>query len=578
MPSRRHRRHSAKNAPPRRVWLLVAGQLAVAAALTWYIWDLPALDTPVRIPWLVMIPLVYLAELTVVHLQFGRDAHSFSMSEVPLVIGLFFTDPLGLVAAQLIGNALALSINRRQAPVKLGFNLSQFTIQAALAVIVFRAVLGDRDPEGVFGWIGILLALGLAVVVANALINLAIHLAGGSIERSERLKVLKLGGVAALMNASLGLVAVTVMWTRPWAAWVAAVPPVVLYLAYRSYVVQEREHKLLQGLYEATKVLHGSHRFDKIAQAAIAHACSMFEAERVEILVLPGDVEDGGYHASGGPGEPETTVQPVNGKVARRLWTGSYRSGEPGLIRGDTGRRWQAGRPSYDGMVAPIEGRDGILGAVVVTEPLGDVRTFTARDLRFLVALAGQVGVSLETGRLEDSLAQVTRLKEDLRHQATHDSLTGLANRALLEEHLQEAIEDTSDGGTLAALILLDLDDFKAVNDSLGHQAGDELLVAVAKRLKSCCRPHDTVARFGGDEFALLLQGLTRPEDAARVAERIKAALGRPFLISGRSVTSGASSGIALVQPGQDAETLVRLADEAMYAAKRQRKGTFDRT
>jgi diguanylate cyclase (GGDEF)-like protein/PAS domain S-box-containing protein len=152
-------------------------------------------------------------------------------------------------------------------------------------------------------------------------------------------------------------------------------------------------------------------------------------------------------------------------------------------------------------------------------------------------------------------------LQNRLRHQATHDSLTGLPNRALFSERLDEAI------GEPLALLLIDLDGFKAINDTYGHPAGDTLLVAVASRLRRCVRPEDTPARLGGDEFAVVLPGADR-EEAEHVARRLAALLTETVAVDGVLLTVQASIGIA-TGPTDDPELLMRNADEAMYASKR---------
>jgi diguanylate cyclase (GGDEF)-like protein len=171
-------------------------------------------------------------------------------------------------------------------------------------------------------------------------------------------------------------------------------------------------------------------------------------------------------------------------------------------------------------------------------------------------------------------LAHVTRLKDDLHFRALHDVLTGLGNRALLWEALSK-LDDPSRGSRQSAVLLLDLDDFKTVNDTLGHQAGDHLLVEVARRLEACCRPDDTIARLGGDEFAILLDRMSSLGDATTVAGRISDALSRPMVLSGRPVVPQASMGIALVRSGTPPDELMRQADQAMYESKARGKGAY---
>jgi diguanylate cyclase (GGDEF)-like protein/PAS domain S-box-containing protein len=168
--------------------------------------------------------------------------------------------------------------------------------------------------------------------------------------------------------------------------------------------------------------------------------------------------------------------------------------------------------------------------------------------------------------------------EEQLAHQAFHDPVTKLANRALFSDRVEHALMRAGRGVPEIAVMFIDLDDFKTINDSLGHAAGDEVLQEVARRLKIAVRPTDTVARFGGDEFAVLLDGVTGSEEAADAAARILRALDLPVTIDGKNVFPRASVGICLV--GEDFETpeaeeLLRNADVAMYMAKRDSKGSY---
>jgi diguanylate cyclase (GGDEF)-like protein/PAS domain S-box-containing protein len=171
-------------------------------------------------------------------------------------------------------------------------------------------------------------------------------------------------------------------------------------------------------------------------------------------------------------------------------------------------------------------------------------------------------------------ITQRRTLERELSHQAFHDSLTQLANQTLFRDRVDHALHRADRHGGAVAVLFMDLDDFKSVNDSLGHSVGDELLVAMAGRLRSCLRADDTSARLGGDEFAVLLEDI-HDEEPEMVAGRILESLRSPFKVGGRELTVGASIGIALNTSDLDTEDLLRNADMAMYTAKKAGRGGF---
>ncbi|TAJ13527.1 MAG: diguanylate cyclase [Planctomycetota bacterium] len=184
---------------------------------------------------------------------------------------------------------------------------------------------------------------------------------------------------------------------------------------------------------------------------------------------------------------------------------------------------------------------------------------FELNDLNFAQLVAGWIGQELTELALEEQLA----------HQATHDALTGVPNRALLHDRAEQALANTLRAGESVGLLYLDLDGFKQVNDELGHAAGDRVLVAVAQRLRPLLREGDTLARLGGDEFAVLLPRMESRAGAELVAERVLAAFAQPFARGTQPTQLGCSIGIAVApEDGDTVEALMHRADEAMYAAK----------
>ncbi len=169
-------------------------------------------------------------------------------------------------------------------------------------------------------------------------------------------------------------------------------------------------------------------------------------------------------------------------------------------------------------------------------------------------------------------------LQDQLVHEASHDSLTALANRSLFRDRVERVLRTANGRPAKLTVLFLDLDGFKEVNDSLGHATGDMLLIQVAERLRSCVRPIDTVARLGGDEFAVLIADKSSERDGTAVADRITRALREPFKLEGREIEVGASIGIAATdQDVEDADHLLRNADLAMYRAKATGAGGFER-
>jgi diguanylate cyclase (GGDEF)-like protein len=220
--------------------------------------------------------------------------------------------------------------------------------------------------------------------------------------------------------------------------------------------------------------------------------------------------------------------------------------------------------------------------------PLDSVELFAQFTLGVVTAVVAHVyawmlplllTLALVIYRSRKRQLQLHTQSEAFMHQAMHDPLTGLPNRAFFVERLTEALARATQQQQAIAILFLDLDRFKVVNDSLGHAVGDQLLIAVAKRLQACVRPQDTVARLGGDEFTMLIADITHAADAIRVADRINEVLRAPFLLAQHEVVITTSIGITLSGAGfgqHDLEDLLRDADTAMYSAKHKGKARHE--
>jgi diguanylate cyclase (GGDEF)-like protein len=564
---------------PSRVWLFIAA----VAALSAEVWapilahgGLPAVYDGVSLRWWQLAGAFYLAEVFVVHLQFRKQAHTLSLTEIGLVLGLFFASPANLLVAQVAGATVALSVHRRQRPIKLAFNLAQMPLCTGIALLVFRSLPHD-GPESVQTWAIVLLAVAVAHTVGVGLVSAVIGVAEAKFVAPQLPRTLGVSLVGALATASLGIAGVVLIAYRPPAGLLLVVPALVCVAAFRAYMGQREQREHLEFLYESMRETQGAPEFGLAIGQLLIAARRLVRAEYAEIqLLAPKPGEPVLRSISGPAGEalmhPET-VAPADqlafdriAQAQRPLLLGRRRNTHPL-------DRFLAERGLGDAIVGTLRGEERALGFLIVGNRAGDIGTFTETERELFERFADHASVLLENSRLEQSLAQVTELQEELRHQAYHDALSGLPNRVLFTDQVTETLARTSGSEAAHAVLFLDLDHFKNINDSWGHAAGDELLVQVADRLRGQIRPGDVAARLGGDEFALLLQdtGAAEAEDAAL---RILDSLNTTYSVAGKEAKIHASIGIAVTGSHADtAEELIRNADTAMYVAKRKGHG-----
>lgn len=420
-----------------RVWLLTAVLVVLAVGVyLGAVRELVPVSAPMRIPLWALTLMFLVAELLVVHLQFRREAFSFSLSEVPLVIGLFFAQPLDLVLAQVLGAAAALALHRRQPVVKLGFNLSHLTLETGIALVVFHGIVGAASPMGPAGWVGALVAALVAAAIADVAVWMAISLADREWKPGLLLEGFVFGKVAAVTNSSVGLAAAIMLWREPLGVWLLVVPLATVMVAYRAYTSQRHKQEAITQLYESGRALQRSVRLDRTIATLLEQARDLFRAELAGIILLPEGVSDLASRTMLGPGD-QVRVDQVALDPTEGVWARVASEGRsvllPHPIDNERLRDHFAAQGIRDAMVAAIHVEDRVVGVLEVGNRIGEVDTFDEEDLKLFETLAGNGSFAIEkarlVGRLEESLDRLTetnRVKDDFVATVSHELRTPL--------------------------------------------------------------------------------------------------------------------------------------------------------
>jgi diguanylate cyclase (GGDEF)-like protein len=355
-------------------------------------------------------------------------------------------------------------------------------------------------------------------------------------------------------------------------------PVAVVLLAYRSFLSESSKSRGLEFLYSASGLITGAEDFEAGLLDLLDFSRETFHAEIAEVVLLSDDGA-AAYRTSFGPGDSSRALEAVDPAVVREILALTMTRNGAALYRPESGDplRARAGIEIGSVLVAQLRDELGVLGALFVARDRDAVvEVFTKEEFRLFQTFANHLGTTIEKSRLSTSLAQLRALEQKLAHQAYHDALTGLANRVLFHDRINDALARADEGAGMVSVLFIDLDDFKTVNDTMGHAAGDALLTAIASRIAACVGPDALAARLGGDEFAVLLPNVTHEIEARAAADRVLVALGDPVVIDGEAIVTHASIGIASHVGAKDADELMKHADVAMYTAKRNGKGRFD--
>src|SRR5579875_2316925 len=370
--------------------------------------------------------------------------------------------------------------------------------------------------------------------------------------------------------ASAGVVAATAVSIAAIAAWgrnaaLALLAVAVLWLSalWRRNSSLRQRYSGLQMLYGFTQLVGASLKAEAVTEEVLAEARKLLSADIAEIALLDEKTGACAYRlrSQEGPAGAGGDVPP-RGLEDEPAWTTVVERRSPVLLRRGSKDPYLARVGVTDCILAPLVAENRVVGTIMVANRSGNLGTFDKDDLHIFATLANHASVAFENGRLVERLR---REAEERRYEALHDPLTGLPNRMLFIQR----VEEVTAGGEAAGVMLMDLDRFKEINDTLGHHNGDFLLREVAGRLLTALRRRDTVARLGGDEFAILLPSVLSADEVLEAAQRVVRVLQQPFRLEGLSVDVGASIGVAMYPDhGDDAATLLRRADVAMYEAK----------
>ena len=528
-----------------RVVLLATAMLVVAAALVVAAPGGTAalVSAPV---WMVLLVAVGFAaaERAVFHLEHRREAITVSLSEVPMLYAAIFVDLRLAVAARVVGGMAAVLSERRIPRYKALFNVAQFAVEVALAGFLLRGVTGSRGMADEWYLAVGVPAVATASIVGSLFVSAAVAQFEGDFLRRAGSDLRTASWMCALYASIGGLIASPAL-LAPWLAPFAIAPVVVFWLYLRHQAAVSQQLQDVRDLHGFAGRVAGEVDLDEIGRVAVTETASLLRAADCSLFVLADD-RFVPLASHGEPMEPPCERAMAVCRVEIDDDTGA----PPEVLPDGT-------------CLAPLVADRRRIGALAVRGRLGVNDEFDETDLDRLKTLADQLAATVARGLLHRKLER----------EARHDALTGLANRRTFERHV-ESLQIPADH--TAFVVMLDLDRFKEVNDTLGHAAGDELLVEVAERLRDVVAADDILARFAGDEYAI---AGVRP-DAEQVDELARdciEALGRRYSIGGLEIVVNASAGVALddgaLAQALRTPTMLRHADIAMYHAKQHHLG-----
>ncbi|HEY8823179.1 MAG TPA: EAL domain-containing protein, partial [Dermatophilaceae bacterium] len=463
-----------------------------------------------------------------------------------------------LVLARLLGSLTAL-LWQRIAAEKITYNTAAYCFEAALSGTLLRAWMPHTGVLDLWTITARLVVIAAVDQLMGVLVLWVIRMHGGTLTRRDVAEVVVQSAVLSVL-ATVFASALQILMSQGIAGDLLALALVtVAVFIYRAYASTSRRHQSLAMVHDFVAEGVGAETVEQLARRSLARIRRVLRAGGVELLLLEANADGQQQQQEAylllGLGEDDELTHSHTSQFADWVHSKALHHGEPTLATHGGDRavvRWLDSLNLKDAIVVPLQSGASIMGTVMVTDRLGDTATFTDDDLKMLQTLASHFAGAVSSARL----------MEKLTYEATHDALTGLVNRAYLSHQIDAS------AGASSAVLMLDLDKFKEVNDVLGHDIGDKLLIVVAQRLVACMPENATVARFGGDEFAVLLpDGADGIPGSIAIAQLVADRILAPVWFDEALLTPEVSIGIA-ISPAVAAENLLRCAETAMYVAK----------
>jgi diguanylate cyclase (GGDEF)-like protein len=547
--------------------LLTMGALFFALALSSS--HTSILPAPLGAPWQIMIAVSAVAELCMFSVRYRNDSQTFTLGEISYVLGAVFYPPTQFLIASAIGLTLVF-IGRKARLKHMVFNVAATTLASCLVIASARGLGGaDAKTNSVGLWFGVILGASIACPAQAFLVGIIRSIAEKRLAvLTEAPRVILFSEMNSVAVACMGVLIAIVLRVAPSIAVAGLVPLALLYLAFRQLVSEHTRRTTVEFLYETAQNIHNTPDIEQALTNLLDRSLLSFHASFGAVLLKRPDSSQWMSFCVG------RTVGGLTRIDAKPVWIpkpGEVIVSDRSSAKSDELRLLDQLLANH-ALVSTLMVEEEVYGVLIVADHGDDSVAFSEENRHLFQLLANQVAIGVENSQLERSLGVLTRLEEEVRFQANHDTLTGLGNRAMLNDVLQRAQnENRSDSGR--AVLLIDLDDFKVINDSLGHAAGDDVLIEVSKRLLNSVRSEDLVTRLGGDEFAIVLGHGVTHQRALEAADRISTNMAPSMTICGRQVYMHASIGVAVATSGISLEELLRSADVAMYQAKNAGKG-----